>query len=62
MAKRFVWNRQAGEVHDREHLDERCNTDSIKDRKDLTLWELLDEYLSGPLNLCAWCCADEEEE
>jgi len=57
---RYMRNEESGEVHDREHLNESCNTDQIlhkHDSDDLEeLWKPIpkEHSLLFP-SLCKWC-------
>ena len=62
---RFILNRDARVVHDREKVDERCNTDDIRSRGEATLAavrELLrpSEYAT-PWSACEWCIPNVAE-
>ena len=57
---RYMRNEESGEVHDREHGDERCNCDQILEKResdDLNeLWEPIPKEHSILFpSFCRWC-------
>ena len=63
---RYMRNEESGEVHDREHGDERCNIDDClhkRDSDDLEeLWKPIakEHSLLFP-SLCKWCFGPHKE-
>lgn len=52
--KRYILNLRARVYHDRQHLTENCNTDSIDDRAQA-------DMPPADYKPCEWCQAGEEE-
>jgi hypothetical protein len=56
--ERYILNARSGMVHDREGLTERCNTDDLKRRHDLSREELDLVREARVLRYCSLCMPD----